>query len=121
MPYRILVTTHHITSRAKVTKLRQAAELHNVSALLKSGPRPPGVMICEGQVEDVKQWHATLKKLRYKDYCFMGGEEVDKCIVNGGKAGLREVGTKKELGDTLGEDGRLWWRTKMGWTKDERA
>lgn len=50
-----LIRTHHITSRKKVSKLKQAASFHDVYALLRSGGAP-GVMYVEGQEENVSQW-----------------------------------------------------------------
>lgn len=50
-----LIRTHHITSRKKVAKLKQAASSHEVYALLRSGGAP-GVMYVEGQEENVSQW-----------------------------------------------------------------
>lgn len=50
-----LIRTHHVTSRKKVAKLKQAASSHEVYALLRSGGAP-GVMYVEGQEENVSQW-----------------------------------------------------------------
>jgi len=50
-----LIRTHHITSRKKVAKLKQAATFHDVFVLLRYGG-PPGVMYVEGKAEGVTQW-----------------------------------------------------------------
>lgn len=50
-----LIRTHHITSRKKVAKLKQAAIFHDVFVLLRSGG-PPGVMYVEGKEDGVNQW-----------------------------------------------------------------
>jgi hypothetical protein len=50
-----LIRTHHITSRKKVAKLKQAATFHDVFVLLRSGG-PPGVMYVEGKEDGVNQW-----------------------------------------------------------------
>lgn len=55
-----LIRTHHITSRKKVAKLRQAAAAHDVFALLRSGSSP-GIMYVEGDKEGVENWVATVQ------------------------------------------------------------
>ena len=55
-----LIRTHHITSRKKVAKLRQAAANEDVFALLRSGS-PPGVMYCEGAMANVENWVAAVQ------------------------------------------------------------
>ncbi|KAI4150297.1 MAG: hypothetical protein LQ340_004163 [Diploschistes diacapsis] len=91
MPYRILITTHHITSRAKIQSLIRAAEAHRVSAVLKTTIKPPGVMICEGDVEsDARAWLAFVRTRRYKGLRFMKGEDVaGPRTVNDGKDGVK--------------------------------
>jgi hypothetical protein len=53
--FNALIRTHHITSRKKVTKLKQAADAAQVFALLRSGSSP-GIMYVEGDENGVKQW-----------------------------------------------------------------
>lgn len=53
--FNALIRTHHITSRKKVTKLKQAADATQVFALLRSGSSP-GIMYVEGEENGVKQW-----------------------------------------------------------------
>jgi len=53
--FNALIRTHHITSRKKVTKLRQAADATQVFALLRSGSSP-GIMYVEGAESGVRQW-----------------------------------------------------------------
>lgn len=55
-----LIRTHHITSRKKVAKLRQAAASEDVYALLHRG-RPPGIMYVEGAKAGVEAWVATVQ------------------------------------------------------------
>jgi hypothetical protein len=50
-----LIRTHHITSRKKVAKLKQAATFHDVFVLLRYGGAP-GVMYVEGKQDGVNQW-----------------------------------------------------------------
>ena len=53
--YHALIRTHHITSRKKVAKLKQAADALGVYVLLRSGGSP-GVMYVEGKEDGVKEW-----------------------------------------------------------------
>ncbi|MCJ1287833.1 hypothetical protein MMC26_007185 [Xylographa opegraphella] len=53
--YHALVRTHHITSRKKVAKLKQAADALGVYVLLRSGGSP-GLMYVAGREEPVKEW-----------------------------------------------------------------
>lgn len=50
-----LIRTHHITSRKKVAKLKQAATFHDVFVLLRYGGAP-GVMYVEGKEDGVNRW-----------------------------------------------------------------
>jgi len=50
-----LIRTHHITSRKKVTKLKQAATSQDVFVLLRSGGAP-GIMYVEGSEGGVERW-----------------------------------------------------------------
>jgi hypothetical protein len=59
-----LIRTHHITSRKKVAKLKQAATFHDVFVLLRSGG-PPGVMYVEGKEDGVNQWVSDVQVSRY--------------------------------------------------------
>lgn len=55
-----LIRTHHITSRKKVAKLKQAASAHDVFVLLCSGG-PPGIMYVEGSEGGVTEWVAIVQ------------------------------------------------------------
>jgi hypothetical protein len=57
--HRILVKTHHITSRKKVLNLALAAEKLGCSVLLKTGPQTPGIMLAEGKHAD--DWLKVVK------------------------------------------------------------
>lgn len=50
-----LIRTHHITSRKKVAKLKQAAGDNGVFVLLRSGSSP-GIMYVEGNPDGVEKW-----------------------------------------------------------------
>ena len=58
-----LIRTHHITSRKKVAKLKQAATFHDVYVLLRYGGAP-GVMYVEGKAEGVSQWVSDVQVCR---------------------------------------------------------
>ena len=58
--YHALVRTHHITSRKKVAKLKQAADALGVYVLLRSGGSP-GLMYVEGREEGVKEWVSVVQ------------------------------------------------------------
>ena len=128
MPYRVLVTTHHITSRAKVLSLTRAAEAHRVSVLIKMTAKPPGIMICEGDDEaHARGWLAAVRSLRYLGYRFVKGESVSgPRLVNDGKNGVHvSEGTREflealEKADQFGKTEpalQVWWRQAMGFAK----
>jgi len=58
-----LIRTHHITSRKKVAKLKQAASSRDVFVLLRSGSSP-GIMYVEGDEQGVEGWVNTVQVLR---------------------------------------------------------
>jgi hypothetical protein len=58
--YNALIRTHHITSRKKVAKLKQAASLHDVFVLIRYGG-VPGVMYVEGQEAGVNDWVSVVQ------------------------------------------------------------
>ena len=55
-----LIRTHHVTSRKKVTKLKQAASAHAVYILLRSGSSP-GIMYVEGSPSGVESWVSVVQ------------------------------------------------------------
>ena len=54
-----LIRTHHITSRKKVAKLKQAAGDKSVFVILRRGL--PGVMYVEGTREGVEGWVSAVQ------------------------------------------------------------
>ncbi|KAJ0416204.1 hypothetical protein BJY00DRAFT_317089 [Aspergillus carlsbadensis] len=134
MVYNALIRTHHITSRKKVSALKQAAHNLNCFALLRSGGCP-GIMYIEAQEKDaVESWVNTVRSLRYKDFQLVNRPapavvEVDdkegsarerarkKETAEGQiKAGLTEIDTVKEFGSVMGQRGIWkWWRKGMGY------
>jgi hypothetical protein len=123
--YNALIRTHHITSRKKVAKLKQAAANHNVYALLRYGGCP-GIMYCQGSESGVRDWVSTVQRLRYKDYQLekkpaskeldaTGSQEVSIAY---GK--LEEAESVKEFGARMEALGVWqWWRRGMGYAGDE--
>lgn len=119
--YNALIRTHHITSRKKVAKLRQAAANYDIYALLRYGGCP-GIMYCQGTEADVKDWVSAVQRLRYKDYQLVKKpaakeieqDEPQKQIATYGK--LEEVESVKEYGAMMQHLGvRTWWRKGMGY------
>ena len=55
-----LIRTHHITSRKKVAKVKQAAGDKLVFVLLRSGGSP-GIMYVEGSREGVEDWVSAVQ------------------------------------------------------------
>ena len=69
--FNALIRTHHITSRKKVTKLKQAADATQVFALLRSGSSP-GIMYVEGEEKGVRHWVDTVHVRLIYEYCSSG-------------------------------------------------
>ncbi|ORY12306.1 hypothetical protein BCR34DRAFT_563884 [Clohesyomyces aquaticus] len=126
-----LIRTHHITSRKKVAKLRAAASNYNVYALLRSGSCP-GMMYCQGEESDVKDWVSVVQHLRYKDFQLVmkaakmqteggsgrEGEEGKETGVELGK--LHEAQSVKEFGARMEQLGIWdWWRKGMGYVHND--
>ncbi|KAH8730446.1 hypothetical protein GQ44DRAFT_736673 [Phaeosphaeriaceae sp. PMI808] len=122
--YNALIRTHHIASRKKVAKLRQAATNHNIYALLRYGGCP-GIMYCQGSESGVKDWVSAVQRLRYKDFQLVkkpAAQEADEGVlqtqgVTYGK--LEEVKSVKEFGANM-ESLAVWnwWRRGMGYVSD---
>jgi hypothetical protein len=59
--YRILIKTHHMTSRKKIFAITKAAKRLSCSVILKTGG-PPGVMLAEG--EEALEWMEIVRVSR---------------------------------------------------------
>jgi hypothetical protein len=124
--YNALIRTHHITSRKKVAKLRQAAANCDIYALLRSGGCP-GIMYCQGSESGVRDWVSAVQKLRYKDYQLErkpatmeleSSERNDAIHMVYGK--LEEVDSVKEFGTRMeGLGVWAWWRRGMGYASND--
>ncbi|KAK4891527.1 hypothetical protein LTR27_009857 [Elasticomyces elasticus] len=117
-----LIRTHHITSRKKVTKLKQAATLYSVYVLLRSGGSP-GIMYVEGSEAGVDGW-----KLRYKDYqlasrsapVILENSGVQDVDVSGSR-GLQETDSVSNFGQQMANRGvHSWWRRGMGYSQNDK-
>lgn len=62
--HRILIKTHHMTSRKKISAITKAAKRLSCSVVLKTGS-PPGIMLAEGEEEDAGAW---LEIVRVRSY-----------------------------------------------------
>lgn len=125
--YNALIRTHHITSRKKVAKLRQAAANYDIYALLRYGGCP-GIMYCQGTEAGVKDWVSAVQRLRYKDYQLVKKpaakeiehDEPQEQIATYGK--LEEVESVKDYGVIMHQLGvRTWWRKGMGYVGDDQG
>ncbi|KAF2725119.1 hypothetical protein K431DRAFT_343119 [Polychaeton citri CBS 116435] len=117
-----LIRTHHITSRKKVSKLKQAANGNDVYVLLRSGGCP-GIMYVEGRQDGVEEWVATVQKLRYKDYQLASRPALAVTETGAGvgcasdRGGLHETETVKDFGNEMQQRGVYeWWRNAMGYS-----
>ncbi|RMX89615.1 hypothetical protein D0869_00751 [Hortaea werneckii] len=119
-----LIRTHHITSRKKVAKLKQAASAQDVFVLLRSGSSP-GIMYVEGERRGTEEWVSTVQKLRYKDYQLAARPAEVEREGDGGKVqrgglvreGLHETETVKDFAQQMYDRGVFgWWRKAMGYT-----
>lgn len=122
--YNALIRTHHITSRKKVAKLKQAAANYNIYALLRYGGCP-GIMYCQGPEDNVRNWVATVQRLRYKDYQLerkpalkeVNQKNHQEQSIPYGK--LEEVDSVKDFGSKMQDLGIWgWWRKGMGYVGD---
>ncbi|KAF2190504.1 hypothetical protein K469DRAFT_733241 [Zopfia rhizophila CBS 207.26] len=118
--FNALIRTHHITSRKKVSKLRNAASNHAVYVLLRSGGCP-GIMYCEGSEAGVKQWVGTVQRLRYKDFQLVKkAAEIRQNRKDGDWGRLEDVDTVKEFGARMEQLGVwAWWRRGMGYVHED--
>ncbi|KAI8934590.1 hypothetical protein NX059_008286 [Plenodomus lindquistii] len=123
--FNALIRTHHITSRKKVAKLRDAASNCNVYALLRTSGCP-GIMYCQGAESGVRDWVSAVQRLRYKDYQLVRkpAEKIDEpgheklAVVTYGK--LEEMESVKDYGVVMeGLRVLAWWRKGMGYARDE--
>ncbi|KAI9052985.1 hypothetical protein LZ554_003256 [Drepanopeziza brunnea f. sp. 'monogermtubi'] len=119
---RILIKTHHMTSRKKILAITKAAQRCSCAVLLKTGRRPPGVMLAEGEGEGAEAWLEVVRKLRYKDFHLMKRAVVPRRGLVGIEPGeVRELTSMRDLGAFLQEEGNAemyeWWRVHMGYKK----
>ncbi|EKD21639.1 hypothetical protein MBM_00752 [Drepanopeziza brunnea f. sp. 'multigermtubi' MB_m1] len=119
---RILIRTHHMTSRKKILAITKAAQRFSCAVVLKTGRGPPGVMLAEGEGEGAREWLEVVRKLRYKDFHLVKREVVLRRGLVGVEPGeVRELTSLRDLGALLQEEGNAemyeWWRVHMGYKK----
>ncbi|CAL3962966.1 hypothetical protein PZA11_000028 [Diplocarpon coronariae] len=115
---RILIRTHHMTSRKKILTITKAAKRFSCAVVLKTGG-PPGVMLAEG--EGAGEWLEVVRKLRYKDYHLLRREDVKARGMAIEPGSVVELTTMKDLGAFLegSREMHTWWRVHMGYTKGD--
>ncbi|KAF1852117.1 uncharacterized protein K460DRAFT_270379 [Cucurbitaria berberidis CBS 394.84] len=123
--YNALIRTHHITSRKKVAKLRAAASNCDIYALLRYGGCP-GIMYCQGSENGVRDWVATVQRLRYKDFqlvkkpALKQEENIEVEHANAAYGKLEEVESVKDFGARMEGFGVWkWWRIGMGYVGED--
>ncbi|KIX00463.1 uncharacterized protein Z518_10603 [Rhinocladiella mackenziei CBS 650.93] len=120
--YHALIRTHHITSRQKIARLKDATKTHQCCALIRSGGIP-GVMYVQGHDRsNVQKWVDTVHDLRYKDYQLVAPvNSVEDSQISPHNPGIKlgaleEVATVKEMAAQMESRGlQKWWRGAMGW------
>jgi len=70
--FNALIRTHHITSRKKVAKLKQAATAQDVFVLIRYGGAP-GVMYVEGHELGVVEWVSAVQVCTSVNRCVVWG------------------------------------------------
>jgi len=68
--YRVLIKTHHMTSRKKILTITKAAKRLSCSVILKTGG-PPGIMLAEG--EGALEWMEIVRVRRLLSRCALQG------------------------------------------------
>ncbi|TVY46663.1 hypothetical protein LOCC1_G003759, partial [Lachnellula occidentalis] len=120
---RILIKTHHMTSRKKIGIITRATKRLDCSVLLKVGANP-GIMLCEGHENRASEWETVVRKLRYKDMRLLKRESISELHLAtlGVKEGdVEEMEEIKDFAKLLEKDPRLFhsWRVGMGYVKDD--
>ncbi|KAL2045505.1 hypothetical protein N7G274_001933 [Stereocaulon virgatum] len=120
MLHRALIKTHHMTSRKKISAINKLAKKWECAVYLKTGV-PPGIMIAESEGEEgVREWVASVKRLRYKDYQLLRSEAVEQGRLLVEPGDVKEFTSMKGLASEVTECDILdWWRLHMGFTKGE--
>ncbi|KAF4636045.1 hypothetical protein G7Y89_g2043 [Cudoniella acicularis] len=57
---RVLIKTHHMTSRKKIATITRAAKRLDCAILLKTGT-PPGIMLCEAGEGEARKWEEVVR------------------------------------------------------------
>lgn len=137
-----LIRTHHITSRRKLQRVREAAARHAIPYVLVRYGGAPGAMYAEGpDAAALAAWVAAVRALRYKDFHWARRPSAEVAPGPPEKEGqaqasrtekkrqaraaappFNEVGSLAEFAQVMQQRGRLaWWRTGMGFPERSRA
>lgn len=122
-----------MTSRRKITAIRDASLALSVNSILRTGGFP-GVMYACGRQEDVLDWVKMVKNLRYKDFhlavkpeVIQGGlrskvggyveERAKEAAMRGeGRGSILELSEVNDFKEIMKERGLLeWWMIGMGY------
>lgn len=118
--FNCLIRTHHITSRKKVQRLKQAAIHSNVDWVLLRSGGSPGIMFAESRDEaGLHNWVAAVQSLRYKDYrCVRRPTLADPwCALQA--HGFEETASVAEFAAEMDKRGlAAWWRKAMEYDTD---
>jgi hypothetical protein len=131
-----LIRTHHITSRKKLQRVREAAARRAIPFVLVRYGGAPGAMYAEGPDAAVlSDWVAAVRALRYKDFHWARRPSAETITVTSPlaaamaarergddkkqprrvEAPFNEVGSLAEFAKVMRQRGLLsWWRSGMG-------
>jgi len=90
--FNALIRTHHITSRKKVAKLRQAADACDIFALVRYGGCP-GIMYVEGQEKGVREWVDSVH-VSQGSFFFFSSPSIP--LVSCAKISIRSIKTTRD-------------------------
>ncbi|TVY22224.1 hypothetical protein LHYA1_G009055 [Lachnellula hyalina] len=76
---RILIKTHHMTSRKKIGIITRAAKRLDCSVLLKVGANP-GIMLCEGQENHASEWETVVRVSSWICFQHVGQDELQDVL-----------------------------------------
>ncbi|TVY34886.1 hypothetical protein LSUB1_G006714 [Lachnellula subtilissima] len=76
---RILIKTHHMTSRKKIGIITRATKRLDCSVLLKVGANP-GIMLCEGQENHASEWETVVRVSSWICFQHAGQDELQDVL-----------------------------------------
>ncbi|PQE20583.1 hypothetical protein CJF30_00001880 [Rutstroemia sp. NJR-2017a BBW] len=110
-----------MTSREKILKIKRATKRLDCSVLIRTGRASPGLMLAEGEADNVGLWTEAVRKLRYKMYQQMKKEEVDQKRLEVPAGEVLETESIREFARVAKKDEELgrWWEEAMGFANGE--